>query len=173
MKRIGVLSDTHGHMDDRILHHLTSCDEIWHAGDIGNLDVTDALVAVAPLRAVFGNIDDHRVKAEFPEDLFFECEGMQVWITHIAGRPGRYNARTRSISQQRKPDILVCGHSHILLVQYDQSFNHLHLNPGAAGIKGFHKKRTLLRFNIHQKQLTDMEVIELERCEKDNFTQPF
>lgn len=159
--RIGVLSDTHGHVDERILHHLQGCDEIWHAGDIGSLVVTDALAKIAPLRAVYGNIDDHRVKAEFPQDLFFNCEGLNVWITHIAGRPSKYNARTRSINERLKPDILVCGHSHILLVQFDRTFNHLHINPGAAGLKGFHKKRTLIRFNINQKKITDMEVVEL------------
>jgi uncharacterized protein len=163
MKRIGLLSDTHGHIDDRILHHLNGCDEIWHAGDIGDLRVTDALSEIAPLKGVFGNIDNHKIRSEFPCDLFFKCEDRKVWMTHIAGRPGKYNTHARVILPREKPDILVCGHSHILLVQFDQSYQHLHLNPGAAGIKGFHKKRTLLRFSITDKQLHDMEVVELER----------
>ena len=161
MKRIGVISDTHGYFDERIAVHFKDCDEIWHAGDIGSLTVTDALREIAPLRAVYGNIDDASVRREFKANVRFNCEGKDVWITHIGGKPYVYNKVTRPIMQTNPPDIFVCGHSHILLVQYDKRVNCLCLNPGAAGIKGFHKVRTLLRFTLDAGDIRDMEVVEL------------
>lgn len=161
MIRIGLLSDTHGYMDDRILHHLKDCDEVWHAGDIGTLDVTDRIEAVKPLRAVYGNIDNDKIRRVHPIEQHFKIEGFQVWMTHIVGRPGRYKASIPELIRQRKPDILVCGHSHILKVSKDAGHDLLYMNPGAAGIHGFHKVRTLLRFTLHEKRISDLEVVEL------------
>ena len=161
MKRIGVISDTHGYFDPGIPKYFDSCDEIWHAGDIGSLEVTDRLSEIAPLRAVYGNIDNARIRAEFKKDVRFNCEGKDVWITHIGGKPYVYNRDTRPIMQLNPPDIFVCGHSHILLVQHDKRANCLCINPGAAGVKGFHKVKTLVRFTIDSGNLSDMEVIEL------------
>lgn len=161
MTRIGVISDTHGHFDDRIAEHFKECDQIWHAGDIGSLDVMDALKKVAPVKGVYGNIDNHEVRAEYPRDCRFVVEGMDVWITHIGGKPYVYNKFTRDEMRRNPPDIFVCGHSHILLVQYDKRAKTLCLNPGAAGVKGFHKVRTLLRFTLNNRKVSDMEVVEL------------
>lgn len=159
--KIGLLSDTHGHMDDRILHHLQGCDEIWHAGDIGALTVTEQLQQVAPLRAVWGNIDGKDVKQHYPEHQKFDCGGKKIWITHIGGTPPRYNPAIRPVLKEEKPDIFICGHSHILKVMQDPSFGVLYLNPGAAGKHGFHKMRTLLRFTLDGGTLKDMQVVEL------------
>lgn len=161
MVRIGLLSDTHSYMDDRILHHLEEVDEVWHAGDIGNVAVSDTLEGFKPLRAVYGNIDGDKLRRIHPVEQHFELEGLTVWMTHIAGRPGRYSKGILELIRRRKPDILVCGHSHILKVQRDHQFNLLYMNPGAAGIHGFHKVRTLLRFSLHQGKIEDMEVVEL------------
>ena len=159
--RIGLISDTHGHIDDRILHHLAECDEIWHAGDIGSLTVTDALSSAAPLVAVHGNIDDHIIRSEFPEHHHFEREGLSIWMTHIGGRPGRYASGIRRGLMQHRPALFVCGHSHLLLVKKDPSWGGLYLNPGAAGRQGFHRMRTLLRFNLEQGAILNPEVVEL------------
>jgi uncharacterized protein len=159
--KIGLLSDTHGHIDERILHHLQGCDEIWHAGDIGALAVTDALQKFAPLRAVWGNIDGKEIRQQFPEHQHFVCEGMKIWITHIGGTPPRFNPAIRPVLKQEKPQLFVCGHSHILRVVQDPTFEVLYLNPGAAGRHGFHKIRTLLRFTLQAGALTDMQAIEL------------
>ncbi len=161
MKRIGIISDTHGFMDERIAHHLNSCDEIWHAGDIGSLDVTDQLAKLTTLRGVYGNIDDHIIRKEFPLDNVFTIEGFKVYITHIAGRPGRYSARVKEVVKSENPNILVCGHSHICLVSKQPPSTILHINPGAAGIHGFHQVRTLVRLSLDQKSISDIEVIEL------------
>ena len=159
--RIGLISDTHGHIDDRILHHLSSCDEVWHAGDIGDFKVTDALATVAPLVAVHGNIDDHLMRRTFPEHQHLEREGCRIWMTHIGGRPGRYAKGIRSGLDAHKPDIFVCGHSHLLLVQSVKTWGGIHLNPGAAGVQGFHKVRTLLRFDLESGKIRAPEVVEL------------
>lgn len=159
--RIGVISDTHGYFDPKVKSYFAECDEIWHAGDIGDLSVIDELKKIAPVRAVYGNIDNHVVRAEHPRDQRFFLEGKDIWITHIGGKPYVYNQFTRPIMQTNPPDIFVCGHSHILLVQYDKRINCLCLNPGAAGIKGFHKVKTLLRFTLKNGQLSDMEAIEI------------
>lgn len=161
VKRIGLLSDTHGYHDDRIAHYLSECDEIWHAGDIGTPAVSDALAGLKPYRAVYGNIDGHELRRMHPIELHFEIEGFTVWMTHIAGRPGNYAKGIPELIRLRKPDLLICGHSHILKVQRDPVYGFLYLNPGAAGIHGFHKMRTLLRFTLDRKNIRDMEVVEL------------
>lgn len=161
MTRILLLSDTHGHMDDRILSFAREADEVWHAGDIGSLDVTDALKELRPVRGVYGNIDGDLVRREFPLDNRFMCEGVAVWITHIGGYPGRYQKRVREVLQVDPPKLFICGHSHILKVQFDKKFELLHMNPGACGKVGFHKVRTMLRFSVDGKEIKDLEVVEL------------
>ncbi len=162
MKKILLLSDTHGHMDDRILHYAKEADELWHAGDIGSLEVTDELEAVKPLKAVYGNIDNAEIRKEFPLNNRFMCEEIDVWITHIGGYPGRYSPAVKEEIRKNPPKIFISGHSHILKVMNDKNLNLLHMNPGAAGKQGFHKKRTMLRFKIDGKNISDLEVIELE-----------
>lgn len=161
MKRIGLLSDTHGFLDERIFVHFKDCDEIWHAGDIGGIDVLEKLEQFKPIRAVFGNIDDHKVRAACPEHQYFMLEGHKVWITHIGGFPGHYSPYVRDRIYKDPPDIFICGHSHILKIMPDKKLNLLHINPGACGHHGFHKVRTLVRFALDQKKILDMEVIEL------------
>lgn len=161
MKRILLLSDTHGHIDEAILKYAKQADEIWHAGDIGNIKVTDMLSEVAPLKAVYGNIDDAVLQREFPEHNRFLCEKVDVWITHIGGYPGSYNVRVREELKKNPPDLFICGHSHILKVMPDKKLNLLHMNPGACGKHGFHQVRTMLRFVINKDKITDLEVIEL------------
>lgn len=160
--RIGLISDTHGHMDERILHHLAGVDEVWHAGDIGQLAVVDALNQTAPVRAVFGNIDDHRVRAEFPLQHDWRVGNQRIIMLHIGGRPGRYASGVRAMLMAKRPDIFICGHSHLLRVERDASWGGLYMNPGAAGLHGFHKVRTLLRFDLHpERGVEGLEVVEL------------
>lgn len=160
--RVGLLSDTHGHMDDRILHHLQNVDQIWHAGDIGSLDVLDALHAVAPVRAVYGNIDNHKIRSECPLMIDEFWGRTRIVMLHIGGRPGRYASGVRSLLMEKRPDVFICGHSHLLRVERDPSWGGLYVNPGAAGLHGFHKVRTLLRFTLVPNEgLTDLEVVEL------------
>lgn len=161
MKKILLLSDTHSYIDEQILKFVQQADEVWHAGDIGDLRVTDTLKSYKPLRAVYGNIDDANARLEFPLDNKFTVEKVTVWLTHIGGYPGKYNQRIREELQQNSPQLFICGHSHILKVQFDKKLNILHLNPGAAGNHGFHKVRTMIRFTIDKEQIKDMEVIEL------------
>lgn len=161
--KILLLSDTHSHIDHFILKYVKEADEVWHAGDIGNLEVTDQLAALKPLRAVWGNIDAHDARMQFPENQKFTCEGMHIWITHIGGYPGRYNQRVRADIYSNPPDVFICGHSHILKVINDKKINCLHLNPGAAGMHGFHQKRTMLRFEIKDGKMSNLEVIEKDR----------
>ncbi|WGH76957.1 metallophosphoesterase family protein [Tenacibaculum tangerinum] len=161
MKKILLLSDTHGFIDDQIVKFVKQADEVWHAGDIGTLEVTDTIKKLKPLRAVYGNIDDKNARAEFPLDNRFEIEGVSVWMTHIGGYPTKYNQRVREALQKNTPQLFICGHSHILKVQFDKKLNLLHLNPGAAGNHGFHKVRTMLRFEIENGNIKNMEVIEL------------
>lgn len=163
MKRIGILSDTHGILIPQVFDFFKDVDEIWHAGDIGGLDTADALAAFKPLRAVHGNIDDYRTRLTYPEDLIFEVEDIKVYMTHIGGYPGHYYADVRGIIEKERPDIFISGHSHILKVMYDDKLNLLHLNPGAAGKTGFHKKITMLRFTIDGKKIDNMEIFEKER----------
>ncbi|MBW8200551.1 metallophosphoesterase family protein [Flagellimonas abyssi] len=161
MKKILLLSDTHGHMDPTILKYAAQADEVWHAGDIGSLSVTDELEALKPVRGVHGNIDDHVIQKEFPENNRFMCEGVDVWITHIGGYPNRYNIRVRDEIRNNPPKLFICGHSHILKVMHDKKLGLLHMNPGACGKHGFHQVRTMLRFVIDGEKISDLEVVEL------------
>jgi len=161
VKKILLLSDTHSYIDDRILHYCKEADEVWHAGDIGDLKVTDAIEAIKPLRAVFGNIDDEKARVTFPLHQRFTCEDVSVWITHIGGYPPKYNSTTRDEIKTNPPKLFICGHSHILKVIPDKSNGVLHMNPGAAGKHGFHKKRTMLRFSLNAGNIENLEVIEL------------
>lgn len=160
MKSILLLSDTHGHIGKEMIRHAKTVDEVWHAGDIGSLEVTDILSKHALVRAVHGNIDSHEVRIEHPKEQLFECEGMKVWMIHIGGYPPNYTKRLAPLLYQKKPDIFICGHSHILKVIYDKKLNLLHMNPGAIGKSGFHKVRTMLKFKIENKRVFDMEIIE-------------
>jgi putative phosphoesterase len=160
--KIGLLSDTHGYLDKKVFEYFRACDEVWHAGDIGTSSVADELEAFKPLRAVFGNVDDKALQLRFPEDLYFNCEELSVWITHIGGAPPNYNPRIKKLLQKRLPDIFICGHSHILRIKKDPAFHDmLYLNPGAAGNHGFHHMKTLVRFEVRGKEIKNMEVIEL------------
>lgn len=161
VKRIGLLSDTHGYLDERIFEHFQNCDEIWHAGDIGTLELADELEAFKPLKAVYGNIDGTAVRAAHPEHHRFNCEGMSIWMTHIGGRPSYYDRRVYTELMRKPPDIFVCGHSHILRVIYDKKMKILYINPGAAGKNGLHNVRTIIRFTIDHGKAKNMEVIEL------------
>ncbi|MGY8916193.1 MAG: metallophosphoesterase family protein [Flavobacteriales bacterium] len=161
MTRILLLSDTHSHIDEAILKYAKQADEIWHAGDIGQLEVTDTLKKIKPLRAVYGNIDDHKAKLEFPLDNRFTCEEVDVWITHIGGYPNKYNPRIREDIKADPPKLFISGHSHILKVMWDKKLSLLHMNPGACGKHGFHAVRTMLRFNIDGKDIKDLEIVEL------------
>lgn len=161
LRKILLLSDTHGHIDDKILKYVNLADEVWHAGDIGDIEVTDILQKHKPLRGVFGNIDDAKARADFPLHNRFMCEGIDVWITHIGGYPGKYNPNIREELKNNPPKLFICGHSHILKVQFDKNLNLLHMNPGAAGISGFHVVRTMLRFSVNEDKIQDLEIIEL------------
>lgn len=161
MKKILLLSDTHSHIDDVILKYVDMADEVWHAGDIGNLEVTDVIKRRKPLRAVYGNIDDATARLEFPLHNRFMCENVDVWITHIGGYPDKYNPNIRAELQNNPPKLFICGHSHILKVQFDKKLNLLHMNPGAAGVSGFHQVRTMLRFTIDGEKIQDLEIIEI------------
>jgi putative phosphoesterase len=162
MKKIGLLSDTHGYWDDKYAHYFSSCDEIWHAGDIGSADVLNKLQALKPVRAVYGNIDDYRLRAECPQILRFKVEEVEVLLTHIGGYPGKYESVIRGEIYARPPKLFICGHSHILKVVYDKHLQMLCVNPGAAGKYGFHQVRTLMRFAIEGEVIKDMEIIELK-----------
>jgi hypothetical protein len=161
MKRIGLLSDTHGFLDDKIFNYFAECDEIWHAGDMGHIEIADQLEAFRPFRAVYGNIDGTALRARYSLDLRFDCEGVYVFITHIGGYPGKYQKRVRDILLQHPPNLFICGHSHILKVITDKQFHLLHINPGACGNEGFHKMKTIVRFSMNEGKIQDLEVIEL------------
>ena len=157
------MSDTHGTIIPQVSDFFKDVDEIWHAGDIGNLDTADSLAAFKPLRAVHGNIDDYRTRLTYPEDLFFKVEDVTVYMTHIGGYPGHYYTEVRHILEEKHPDIFISGHSHILKVMYDDKLKLLHLNPGAAGKTGFHKKITMMRFTIEGKKIDNLEIFEADR----------
>ena len=163
MKKILLLSDTHSFIDEQILKFVNQADEVWHAGDIGDLKVTDTIKKLKPLRAVFGNIDNADARLEFPLDVKFTLEDVSIWMTHIGGYPNNYNLRIREKIKKNSPKIFISGHSHILKVQYDKKLNLLHLNPGAAGNHGFHKVRTMLRFNLEKGDIKNLEIIELAK----------
>jgi putative phosphoesterase len=163
LKKILLLSDTHSYIDDTILKYVAQADEVWHAGDIGDLAVTDAIKKLKPLRGVYGNIDAAEARLEFPLHNRFLCEGVAVWITHIGGYPGKYNANIKAELDANPPKLFICGHSHILKVIFDKKYNLLHMNPGAAGKSGFHQVRTMLRFLIDGDKIKDLEIIEIEK----------
>ena len=163
MKRIGLISDTHTYLHPGLFKSFKECDEIWHAGDIGNIETADKLAAFKPLRAVYGNIDSHQVRIVYPEFQIFKCEDVKVLMTHIGGYPGRYQPAVRELIIKEKPDIFISGHSHILKIMYDKKYKLLHINPGAAGKSGLHKVITFVRFTIDGKQIKDLEIVEFER----------
>ncbi|HLT32313.1 MAG TPA: metallophosphoesterase family protein [Aquaticitalea sp.] len=163
MKKILLLSDTHSYIDDDILKYVSQADEVWHAGDIGDLVVTDAIKKLKPLKAVYGNIDNTRARMEFPEHNRFMCEEVDVLMTHIGGYPGRYNMRIRDMIYEHPPRLFICGHSHILKVMPDKKLNLLHMNPGAVGKHGFQQVRTMLRFTIDGRKIENLEVIEFKK----------
>ncbi len=163
MTRIGLVSDTHGHWDEKLEEFFINCDEVWHAGDIGGIEVADKISGFKSLRAVHGNIDDHKIRITYPEILQFKVEGVKVLIKHIVGHPGKYENSIRSILQSNPPDLLVGGHSHILKVMFDHKSNLMFMNPGAAGMSGFHKFRTAIRFEINGSHFLNLEVLEIKR----------
>lgn len=161
MTKIGLLSDTHGYVDPKIFDYFKEVDEIWHAGDVGSLEVIQQLREFKPFRGVYGNIDDHQIRMELPEFNRFRCEGVEVLITHIGGKPGKYAKPAFDALEEKSPKLFVCGHSHILLVKMDPRYNMLWMNPGACGFKGFHQVKTLLRFTIEGDKIKDLEAIEI------------
>ena len=161
--KIILISDSHHSLDERIFSHLEECDEIWHAGDIGNLEVTDKLKTFAPIRAVWGNIDDHKARKEFRETTYFKCQKLKVMMTHIGGYPGRYAKGIKEILKNKNPDLFISGHSHILKVMHDKELDILHMNPGAIGNYGWHKVKTILAFTVNGKEIKDLRVIEFSR----------
>jgi len=163
MKKILLLSDTHSYIDDQILKFVKQVDEVWHAGDIGDIKVIDTIAKLKPVRAVYGNIDNNIIRSEFPLDLKFTIENVDVWITHIGGYPNRYDFRIKEEIKNNPPKLFISGHSHILKVMFDKNLNLLHMNPGAAGKHGFHQVRTMLRFEINGDKISNLEIIELEK----------
>jgi putative phosphoesterase len=160
--KIGLLSDTHSFLDSKVFDYFRDCDEVWHAGDIGDEAVADALEKFKPFRAVYGNIDTKSIQRRYPEDLRFNFEGLNIWMTHIGGTPPGYKPRIKKILQQNPADIFICGHSHILKIGRDPQFNNmLFINPGAAGNHGFHHMKTIVRFDIVNREIKNLEVIEL------------
>lgn len=163
MRRIGLLSDTHGFVDPKVYDFFKDCDEIWHAGDFGNMEVVDELEAFKPLKGVYGNIDDHVVRKVFRKHFKFRIEQVKVWMTHIGGYPGHYDKSVKPDIFHDPPTLFISGHSHILKVIYDKKIGTLHINPGAAGNHGFHKVKTLLRFVIEGDRIKDLEIMEIDR----------
>lgn len=161
--RICLISDTHNYLDPKVIRYIQQCDEIWHAGDIGTIAIADQINRIKPLKAVFGNIDGNDVRKVYPENLRFMCEGMDVWITHIGGQPGKYFPEIRRTLDLKAPKLFICGHSHILKVMFDKKYQMLYMNPGAAGNFGFHKVKTIVRFTIENARVKDLEVIEWQR----------
>ena len=161
MQKIGVISDTHAYWDNKFAEYFSDCDEIWHAGDIGSEDVLTHLEEIKPVRAVYGNIDSHLIRMRCPETLRFKVEEVEILLTHIGGYPGNYSHQIRREIYTSPPKIFVCGHSHIVKVIYDKSLNMLCINPGAAGMSGFHQVRTIIRFIIDGSEIKDLDLIEL------------
>lgn len=161
--KVGILSDTHGTLIPQLFSFFRDVDEIWHAGDIGNIETAEQLAAFKPIRAVYGNADDHIVRMQYPEDQFFHIEDVDVFMTHIGGYPGKYMPEVKYILEHRRPQLYICGHSHILKVIYDQKLQLLHINPGAAGKTGFHNKITMIRLTIEGKEFKDLEIFEIDR----------
>lgn len=163
MKKILLISDTHGYIDEKIVKYANKVDEIWHAGDIGDISVSDKLKKIKPLKGVYGNIDDQKIRAEFPLHNRFICEKVNVWITHIGGYPKRYNPKILEELKSNSPDLFICGHSHILKVINDKELDLLHMNPGAIGKHGLHRVRTMIQFEINGKKIENLSVIEFKR----------
>lgn len=161
MTKIGLLSDTHDYLDEAVFRHFADCDEIWHAGDFGTAQIATALAACRPLRGVYGNIDGQDIRSYYPETLVFTCEEVKVLMIHIGGYPPKYNVHAKKLIAAHRPQLFISGHSHILKIMYDDVNQCLHMNPGAAGKQGWHKKRTLIRFVIDGKEMKHCEVIEL------------
>jgi putative phosphoesterase len=166
MKKVGIISDTHAEIADGVMDFLEDVDEIWHAGDVGSFEILDRLRKIGTVRAVYGNIDNHRIRSAIPEKQLFRCEGVLVVMIHIGGYPGRYSAEAKSLIEKFHPKLFISGHSHILKVMYDKKYDLLHINPGAAGKRGFHKHITAIRMKIHQGRMSDLEVLEIERNNK-------
>jgi len=163
MKTIGLLSDTHSQIASKMLVFFSDVDEIWHAGDIGNIDIVYQLESIKPLRAVYGNIDDYKIRQEFSEVLEFKCENLDVLMIHIGGYPGKYEKQVGNILKEKSFDLFISGHSHILKIIYDDKLDMMHINPGAAGKSGFHKLRTAVKFKVENKELKDLQIFEMER----------
>ena len=163
MTRIGLISDTHGYLDKKVFEHFKNCDEIWHAGDFGNIEVAKSIVDLSglPLKGVYGNIDGQDIRTQYPEKLSWFCEEVKIYMTHIGGHPGRYAPGIKNELIENDAKLFVCGHSHILKVIYDDKINCLHMNPGAVGNQGWHTVRTIIRFSIDGKEIKNCEVIEL------------
>jgi len=159
--RIGLLADTHGFLDPALFDYFRECDEIWHAGDFGPADVLDRLKSFKPLRGVYGNIDGAEIRTELTERLEWRCEDLRVYMRHVGGYPGRYDRRAKQELVSSKPDLFICGHSHITRIMRDPELKLLHMNPGAAGLVGWHTKRTALRFTVNADKVRDVELIEL------------
>ena len=163
MKKILLISDTHGYIDEKIIKYANKVDEIWHAGDIGDISVSDKLKKIKPLRGVYGNIDDQKIRTEFPLHNRFMCEKVDVWITHIGGYPKKYNSKILEELKSNPPDLFICGHSHILKVINDKRLGLLHINPGAIGKYGLHSVRTMVQFEINGKKIENLSIIEFKR----------
>jgi len=161
MVKIGLISDTHSYLDDAVFKHFENCDEIWHAGDFGSIEVAGKLAAFKPFKGVYGNIDGGDIRKTYPENMRFKCENVDVWITHIGGYPDRYSPLVKPEIYTNPPQLFICGHSHILKVIYDKKISCLHINPGAAGKQGWQKVRTLIRFSIDDDKIKDLQIIEL------------
>lgn len=163
MTKIGLLSDTHGYLDEAVFEHFNNCDEIWHGGDFGNILIADKLRSFKPLKGVFGNIDGYDIRSVYPETLRWKCEDVEVYMKHIGGYPPKYITEVKQELMARPAKLFISGHSHILKVMYDAELQCLHINPGAAGKQGWHKIRTMIRFTIDKEDIKDCEVIELPR----------
>ena len=163
LRKILLISDTHGYIDDKIIKYANQVDEIWHAGDIGDISVTDTLKTIKPLKAVYGNIDDQKIRSEFPLHNRFLCEKVDVWITHIGGYPKKYNPKIIDKLRSNPPDLFICGHSHILKVINDKDLNLLHINPGAIGKHGLHNVRTMIQFEISGDKIENLSIVEFKR----------
>jgi putative phosphoesterase len=161
VKRIGLISDTHGYLDDAVFRHFENCDEVWHGGDFGNIEIVNQLQSFKPLRGVYGNIDGNDIRSIYPEENLFPCEGVKVFMKHIGGYPAKYAPGIKNAIALNKAQLFISGHSHILKIIYDDKINCLHINPGAAGKQGWHKVRTLVRFTIDGTDIKQCEVIEL------------
>jgi len=163
MKSIALLSDTHSVLDERFIRYLKNSDEIWHAGDIGSLEIYDKLKTLSNVRAVYGNIDNHKIRITLASELFFKCEGINIYMTHIGGKPGKYSKGIKEKIKKIEPNLFICGHSHILKIMNDKKNNLLYINPGAAGDHGIHQVKTIIKFNIDKKNIKDLKIIELKR----------